>query len=125
MPLLVQNNFERALILGTPSWAAPDDSRPLITKMMVGMVWIIAGNAYKDFVGIGDYITSLPLDQLKWTLFRVPMLSNAAPIKVYAGPAGAPNVGSKLSRSSMARWLLQEIDEAKWVGKTPCISNCK
>lgn len=89
------------------------------------MVWMFAGSAYKDFVGVGDYVTSLSLDELKWTLFRVPLLTNAAPSKVHAGPAGAPNVGSKLSRSSMARWLLQEIDEGSWIGKTPCISNCE
>ena len=113
------------MILGTPSWASSEDKRSLLWQMSIGSIALFFRDAYKDFVGIGNYVTSLPLSEIKWTLFRVPFLTDAAPSEVYAGPLGAPHISLKLSRASMANWLLQEIDKAQWIGKTPCLSNCK
>ncbi|KAF7671267.1 hypothetical protein GT037_010592 [Alternaria burnsii] len=123
LPLLASSNYKRAMILGTPSWASSEDKRSLLWQMSIGSIALFFRDAYKDFVGIGNYVTSLPLSEIRWTLFRVPFLTDAAPSEVHAGPLGAPHINLKLSRASMANWLLQEIDKAQWIGKTPCLSN--
>lgn len=90
---------------------------------MIGMVRLFLGDAYRDINAIGDYANSLSVDEIKWTVFRVPMLSNAAPAEVHAGYMDS--AGTYLSRSSMVRWVIQEVDEAKWVGKAPILWNCR
>ncbi|KAF2184864.1 NAD(P)-binding protein [Zopfia rhizophila CBS 207.26] len=114
IPLLSQNRFERAIVLLTASWIAPEDNVALKWKLIAGMVRMFAGNAYADINGIGNY-----------TMFRVPFLSDAGPAEVHSAYLGSPNIGLKLSRSSMVQWVLREIDEARWTGKAPCLSNCE
>lgn len=122
-PLLIQQRFERAILLTTASWVAPEDEVTLKWKLMAGMAWMFAGAAYADINAIGDYVASLSLDDINWTMFRVPLLSDAGPAEVHSAYLGSP--GIKLSRSSMVQWVLREVGEAKWIGKAPCLWNCK
>ncbi|KAH7388821.1 hypothetical protein BKA66DRAFT_569133 [Pyrenochaeta sp. MPI-SDFR-AT-0127] len=119
-PLLIQNKFTRALVLATPSWHAPEDTVTLKWKLVAGSIWLMANSAYTDIVAIGNYVASIPLDKISWTVFRVPILSNAEAANVVnAGYLG--EAGMKLSRASMAKWVLGELEAAKWIGKGPTL----
>ena len=124
-PLLIQKRFERAIVLVTASWVAPEDKVSLTWKLIAGMVRMFASDAYADINGMGNYVTSLLLDDIEWTMFRVPFLSDAGPAEVRSAYLGSPNVGLKLSRGSVVPWVLHQIDEARWIGKAPCLSNCE
>lgn len=73
--------------------------------------------------GIGAFVEWQPSEQLNWTLFRVPFLTNGKAGPVKASWAGRGEDGMFLSRKSLARWVLGEIEEKKWVGDAPLISN--
>jgi hypothetical protein len=62
---------------------------------------------------------------LDWTIFRVPLLNdNDADLAVWAGLLGPTFRGtSYLSRGSLARWVLDEIEERNWVRKAPALGN--
>lgn len=62
---------------------------------------------------------------LKWTVFRIPRLNNGPEdLEVSAGYLGRGFDGSKeLSRKSMARWLLREVEAGEWIDKAPVVSN--
>ena len=62
---------------------------------------------------------------LKWTVFRIPRLNNGAEdLEVSAGYLGRDFDGTKeLSRKSMARWLVGELDAGEWIDKAPVVSN--
>lgn len=64
-------------------------------------------------------------DNLDWTIFRVPHLTEAsADLPVWAGLLGPNWKGTfNLSRASLARWLLREIEEGAWVKGAPALGN--
>jgi len=123
-PLLIANHFKRAMVLGTCSYQASEDKGGLKWKASVVLVKIIGGSAYEEFKGLGTFVASQDVSQLKWTLFRVPFLGNGPEAPVTATYTGSGKDGMFLSRKSVAAWVLQELnEESSWVGKTPALSN--
>lgn len=123
-PLLVTHKFKRAMVLGTCSFPAAEDKGALKWKLSVILIKIIGGSAYSEFNGLGAFVTSQDVSQLKWTLFRVPFLGSGPEAPVTATYTGAGDDGFFLSRKSMARWVLNEMsDEFSWVGKAPVLSS--
>lgn len=56
-------------------------------------------------------------------LKRVPGLTNKGYLPVQTGMVGSGKDGLQLSRKSNAVWVLQELQEGKWIGKAPVLSN--
>jgi hypothetical protein len=123
-PLLIDNNYKRALVLGTCSFPAPQDKGGLKWKVSIILVKIIGGSAYQEFNGLGSFVSSHDPKELKWTLFRVPFLGNGAEAPVKATFTGSGDDGMFLSRKSIAVWVLAEMSEdSTWIGKAPVLSN--
>jgi hypothetical protein len=123
-PLLISNHFKRALVLGTCSFTAPEDKGALKWRASVVLIKIIGGSAFQEFNGLGAFVTSQDVAQIKWTLFRVPFLGNGPAAPVKATYTGSGQDGMFLSRKSIAAWVLSELGEgSKWVGKAPVLSN--
>jgi len=123
-PLLIEHKFRRALVLGTCSYPAPEDKGALKWKASVVLIKIIGGSAYQEFNGLGAFVASQDVSQIKWTLFRVPFLGNGNAAPVTATYTGSGKDGMTLSRKSIAEWVLQELgDGSEWVGKTPVLCN--
>ncbi|KAK2811642.1 hypothetical protein FQN50_001984 [Emmonsiellopsis sp. PD_5] len=123
-PILVASQYERAMVLGTCSYSAPQDNIGLKWKATIILIKIIGGSAYDEFRGLGEFVASQDVSQLKWTLFRVPFLHNGPSSPVTAAYPGSGNDGMTLSRKSLANWVLDNIaGDSKWVGKTPLLSS--
>lgn len=123
-PILVSHNYQRAMILSTFSFPSPHDKPSLKWKAPIALIKLIAGSAYREFNGLGSYVTSQDVTQLKWTLFRVPFLTNSPDIPVVATYLGSGKDGMLLSRKSLATWILKEMSEdSEWIGKEPFLSN--
>jgi len=62
---------------------------------------------------------------LDWTIFRVPLLNdNDADVAVWARLLGPTFRGTScLSRGSLARWVLEEMEERNWVKEAPALGN--
>lgn len=54
---------------------------------------------------------------------RVPGLTNGDAKPVRTSYLGDGTDGMMLSRKSIAIWILQEMEEEKWIGKAPALSN--
>ena len=79
---------------------------------------------YQEMVGVGKQISSLSdRDDIQWGLFRVGGLTNGEEAPVNATYLGSGMDNTWISRASVARWVLDEVIEAKWVGKAPYICN--
>lgn len=112
------------MILGTPAFQSEEDRGGLKWKASIVLVKIIGGSAYDEFKGLGTYVTSQDVTQLKWTVFRVPFLTNGLDMPVVATYTGSGSDGISLSRKSLATWVLKEMGEdSEWVGKAPVLSN--
>ncbi|OQD95319.1 hypothetical protein PENSOL_c021G07940 [Penicillium solitum] len=98
-PILVANHYKGAMILGTPSFAAPQDKGALKWKASVVRIKLIASSAYDEFKGLGEFVTPRDVSQLKWTLFGVPLLTNGSVVPVTATYTGT------------------DSDDSDWAGK--------
>lgn len=112
------------MVLGTCSFTAPQDKGALKWKASIVLVKLIGGSAYDEFKGLGEFVTSQDVSQLKWTFFRVPFLNNGPVAPVTASYTGTGNDGMFLSRASLAAWVCDHVSEdSEWVGKSPVLSN--
>lgn len=89
--------------------------------LVIPPLMVPQGNA--EMVAIAEAVAAE--DDLDWTIFRVPHLTEAsADLPVYAGLLGPEYKGSlQLSRGSQARWILREIEERAWIKGAPALGN--
>jgi hypothetical protein len=102
--------------------AAP--RRPQVTlKWRLGAygVRLVGGSGYTDLTS-ASALTAAQED-LDWTIFRVPYLTNGATLPVHAGYLGDAQDGSLLSRASLARWVLDELVSPEWTQRAPKVSH--
>ncbi|KJY00552.1 NmrA family protein [Zymoseptoria brevis] len=118
-----ENSIRRCLVLATPSFQVAEDRSSWKWWFIVSVIRMLGGDAYADIVGIGKVVSALPVDEVEWTLFRVPVLTNGDYKPVQTAMVGDGNDGLTLSRKSNAVWVLQELEEKKWVGRAPALSN--
>lgn len=84
---------------------------------MVSLIRLLFGPAYTENRAISALTVSRPLDELAWTLFRVPFLAHGGAGSVHAGYMGDGGDGRRLSRTALVRWCLGELEEGRWIGK--------
>lgn len=121
VPLLRNYKYSRALVLATASYKAPEDRFSVLYWLMIMAVYLAVRPAYDEINGFAPIVTSVPAEELGWTVFRVPLLKNGEAVPVKAGYVG--DVGAGLERKALAEWLLGEIEEGRWVGKCPVVAN--
>ncbi|KAL5114759.1 hypothetical protein ACEQ8H_007376 [Pleosporales sp. CAS-2024a] len=123
-PILVANDFKRAMVLCTSAHVAPQDKSALKWKAVGILIKAVGGSGFEEFKGIGTIVSAQDVSRIKWTLFRVPFLSNGPEAPTTATYAGSGGDGMSLSRKSMANWVLDELrEDSAWVGKAPMLSN--
>ncbi|KAF7192323.1 hypothetical protein HII31_06355 [Pseudocercospora fuligena] len=117
------SKIERILICSTPSFPSPNnhDSFSPLWFFCVSCIRIFFKAAWDEVRGIGAATSSLDVKEIPWTVFRVPMLTNGDPKATKARFVGK-GAGLVLSRKSLAVWLLQELEEQKWIGMCPAVS---
>ena len=120
--LLHKHNIKRIIVLGTASFADPNDKPSLRFAALVRGVKLLANSMYKDIVAIGTVITTKGAD-LDWTIARVPVLTNADTEGVVAGYIGDKEIGTMLARKAFAAFVIGEVEKREWVKKSPMISN--
>jgi hypothetical protein len=57
-PLLIKKGFTRALVLGTPSFSAPEDKGGFKWRASILLVKLIGGSGYQEFHGLGEFVNS-------------------------------------------------------------------
>ncbi|KAH8696462.1 hypothetical protein BGW36DRAFT_428471 [Talaromyces proteolyticus] len=122
-PILIAQNVKRVIVLSTPSYSDPKDKTNLFFWFGVRALWYLARDQQLQVIGLATHTISQSLEQLEWTVIRIPMLTNHSAMPVYAGYVGDGRAKSKLSRQSLAQWCLEELEAKNWVGKAPFLSN--
>ncbi|KAJ6571742.1 hypothetical protein B0H19DRAFT_1255679 [Mycena capillaripes] len=115
---------KRILALSTPSfYPDPSEVFPLKWSLAGIMPKIIVPQGDAEMMAIAQAVADA--DDLDWTVFRVPHLTEeAADLPVAAGLLGPDFKGTlNLSRASMAVWILKEMEERRWVKKAPVLGN--
>jgi len=133
--LLIAGTYNRVLVLSTPSYSAPEDSRSVKWFFAINFyIRVIGGDTYNEIRGIAQQTVALGRE-IEWTVFRVPLLQGKELVgaeefktvedEVYASFVGDKegHDGLQLERSRLVRWILREMEEKKWVGLCPMLSN--
>jgi nucleoside-diphosphate-sugar epimerase len=116
------NNVKRLIATATPAYKDSNDKFQIGFAFGIFMVKALIKDSYNNIVLTGNYIAESGLD---WTIVRLPMLSDKpANGKINAGYTGDGTVSLfSLSRADLADFLLQQVDNKKWLRKSPVISN--
>jgi hypothetical protein len=121
LPLLQKHNYTRALFISTASYRAPQDAFSILYSLMVWSVYLFFSTAYKEINGFTPLFTEIPVEELAWTVFRVPVLRDGKTGPVKAGCVGV--VGLSVERKALAEWVLEEMEQGRWIGRCPALSN--
>jgi len=129
-PLLLSNKTtQRVFVLSTASYSAPEDTTSLKWWVAINCyIKVIGGDSYVEIKGLTEETVALG-EEIAWTAFRVPLM-NGKELDENPGAVNAAYVGDKkgrdglfLDRGRLAMWVLNEMDEGKWIGCCPLISN--
>ena len=118
--IMRQQSVQRLICLGTPSIRDPSDHFSLKFELLIQGVNVLAHNAYKDIVAIGNTIRSSDID---WTIARVPILTNNPSMEVVAGYVGDGEGRAYLSRAGFASFVVGEVGKREWIQKAPLVSS--
>lgn len=136
VPAMQELNVRRIMVLSTATgFPVPDEDAQKgwgwYFNSWIPYIAVPQGNA--EMKAIGEVVLEnrgkalQPVTGLDATVFRVPFLTdNEANIKVAAFVFGDRNTTENkiLSRRSMCKWLLKELQEKQWVNKAPMLCNC-
>ncbi|KAH7173063.1 hypothetical protein DER46DRAFT_572054 [Fusarium sp. MPI-SDFR-AT-0072] len=132
--LMKEHQVHRLLALGTTAIYQPDDQSSISRALMCNLIKVVAGGAYHNFIAIQDYFENMKDSSIEWTVFRLGNLSGLGDQsaweadreggEAFAGPVGAPGFTAGISRSILARWLVDvaAANPAKWVRQMPAVS---
>lgn len=117
-----KNDVKRLIATATPAFKDSNDKFQIGFAFGIFMVKMLIKDSYNNIVLTGKYIAESGLD---WTIVRLPMLSDKpANGKINAGYTGYGAISLfSLSRADLADFLLQLVDNKKWLHKSPVISN--
>lgn len=135
IPAMREMDIKRIFVLSTPSaFPVPGESKQKswgwYFSSLIPIVAVPQANA--EMKGIAHAImdnssSSLERKQgLEATVFRVPMLSEGSgelEVRAFVIGGEGNTENRTLSRRSMARWVLKELEERKWVGGAPVLCN--
>ena len=76
---------------------------------------------WADHTGVDRVVRASSAD---WTLARAVMLADK-PVghEIRAAEAASVTPGTRLYRGDFARFLIEAVEDAKWIGKTPLVCN--
>jgi len=78
--------------------------------------------AYHDVVEIGRVFATL-VDDLDWTIARVPIFTSSENRFYRAGYIGEPTTGHTLTREGFVAFVLDELVSKSWIKKRPMLSS--
>ena len=115
-----QHGIKRLVVSAGAGVADPNDEPKLINKFFGFIVRMFSRYVYEDMVRTVESVRQSDLD---WTLVRVPMLTDdpaTGDVKVaYVGKG----MGSRLSRSDLATFMLKQVKDQTYLHQAPAISN--
>ncbi|KKL35893.1 NmrA family protein [Burkholderia contaminans FFH2055] len=111
----------RLIQISTAAYRDPKDSFALKPHAFALLFKVIARKGYEDIKATGELVANSNLD---WTLLRIPNLKDGpADGSVDVGWYGTTKLGMKLSRGNLAKFLVDQVTDRKFVRAAPGIAN--
>ncbi|CAJ0778908.1 NAD(P)-dependent oxidoreductase [Ralstonia chuxiongensis] len=111
----------RLIQISTAAYRDPKDGFAFKTHAFALLFKVIARKGYEDIKATGELIANSDLD---WTLVRIPNLKDGpADGSVDVGWYGNTKLSTKLSRGNLAKFLVDQVTDKKFVRAAPGIAN--
>lgn len=99
---------------------APDDKPGLLDRLMSLILKATARYVYEDMQMAIDLVRK---SDLEWTVVRAPMLTDSPKTgRVKAGTLGK-GMGMRITREDFAEFILEQVQEPRYIRKSPVVSN--
>lgn len=111
----------RLIQISTAAYRDPRDGFAIKTHAFALLFKVIARKGYEDIKATGELVAHSDLD---WTLVRIPNLKDGpAAGGVDVGWYGKTKLSTKLSRGNLAKFLVDQVTDRKFVHAAPGIAN--
>lgn len=134
-PILVElmrkHGIRKILTMGSLSTTDERDASSFVRSAMVWVVYLVYRNVWKDVIRTQRFFEGI--DDLEWTIFRLPLLSeepgdvfeSASLDGLHAGYIGDGRTTMATKRGPLGKWLAQEAtrEDSEWVRKRPVLSD--
>lgn len=111
----------RLVALATVSVPDPRDRPTLLDRLIPVGIGLLIPNALREIQGIAEVVSTSGLD---WTLARITApIDNPPTGTLRAGFLGRDAVGTPMTRSDIAAFLVDQLTDTRYVGAAPAISN--
>ena len=112
---------QRFVGMATPSLRDPQDRRSLLGTAVPIMGRLGLPRAYRELLAMSQLVIDSDLD---WTIARFTRPTNGpARGRVRAGFLGRDKLGASITRADIAAFLLDQLDDTRFVRTAPAISN--
>ena len=116
-----QHGVRRYIGLGTPSVLDACEQPTWQTRLTTFMAKTFLRRAYDELTGMTDVVTASDLD---WTIVRyIAPKDGPARDRVREGFYGTDKLGFNITRADIAAFAAAQIDNNRYVGRAPAISN--
>lgn len=111
----------RLVQISTAAYRDPKDGFAFKPHAFALLFKVIARNGYEDIKATGELVANSDLD---WTLVRIPNLKDGpADGDVDVGWYGKAKLGMKLSRGNLAKFLVEQVTDNRFVRAAPGIAD--
>ena len=112
---------ERYVGIATPSLRDPRDGRSLLGTIVPAMGRLRLPRAYRELLAMSQVVID---SDLEWTIARFTRPTDApAKGSVRAGFLGRDKLGAAITRADIAAFLLDQLDDARFIRAAPAMSN--
>lgn len=115
-----QHVVRRLVVTAGAGIGDAEDSPTLASRLMDGLVKLLARNVYADMLRVAGIVRASDLD---WTIVRVPMLTNQPETGKLKVAWVGKGMGPRLSRADLATFLVSQVRDQTFVRRSPALSN--
>ena len=107
--------------MATPSLRDPRDGRSLVGTLVQTMGRVTLARAYPELLAMSESVKSSDLD---WRIARfLQPTDRPATGKIRVGFMGHDKIGFPITRADIASFLLDQLDDTRFLRAAPAISN--
>ena len=114
-------DVQRYVGIATPSLRDPRDRRSLLGTLVPLMGRLLLPRAYRELLAMSQIVVT---SDLEWTIARFTRPTDGpATGNVRAGFLGRDKLGAAITRADIATFLLDQLDDTRFIRAAPAISN--
>ena len=117
---MTEQKVKRLLVLTGSGIFLPGDNPNWLDRLITWMLKLIDPNRLED---AAKHVQQILNSDTDWTIVRTPIQTNwSRNQKLIVGPVGTPNMGFTISRQKIADFMLQALEQEKYIRQYPAIA---